>query len=204
MNKQQRPWRLPEGVKFYVLPRYILIVSGVEVKLTERQSEIVLFLMAHPMQNFSAAAIMNAINWHREDGGPEDLSCISVYVCSIKKRCKEAGIVLRLKMPGAHHGYAFTGIGLTRKGQAEADRLAAIPPDDPKSLVHPVSFAKPKPKAAKKIRTPKAAKAPKKKRPMYPYIDTYEGTGGWTFPLRVERYQHDRQDRQWKLKVDKK
>lgn len=196
MNNRQRPWRLPEGVKFYILPRYILIVSGVEVKLTERQSEIVLFLMAHPMQNFSAAKIMNAINWHRKDGGPEDLSCISVYVCSIKKRCKEAGIVLRLKMPGAHQGYAFTGIGLTRKGQAEADRLAALAADDPK----PLKFTKRKPKAPKKIRTPKAAKAPKKKRPMYPYIDTFEGTGGWTFPLRVERYQNAKQDREWKLK----
>lgn len=180
MVEQQRHWRLPEGVKFYVWPRYLLIVEGVEVKLTPTQGRIVLFLMANPGRRFQSSEIMEAIFEDRDDGGAVSKNYVPVCMVNIQDRCNAAGVDLRLKQPGAILGYAFMGIELTSKGRSEAVRRAALPTSDPKSPSHPAKF--------KTVNVPKPPKGKKGPVLRHPHIDTFDGTGGWTFPRRVERY----------------
>jgi hypothetical protein len=156
MIEKQRPWRLPDGVKFYIYPKYAMAVEGVRVTLTPTQARIVLLLMANPGRRFSSHEIMSVIFDDREDGGAGEKSYIPVHMLCIKDRCLKAGIELRLKVPGAYQGYAFMGVSLTDRAGVETAR----PVDPPKST--------------------------KEKMGGHPYIDVFDGTGGWTFPLRIQ------------------
>lgn len=182
MKYRQRPWRLPEGVKFYVYPRYLLVVEGVEVKLTPMQAKIVLLLMANPGRRFYSNEIMDEIFIDNEDGGGSDKTYVPVTILCILNRCRLSGVEICLKMAGAYRGYAFTGISLTDKGRAEADRLASLPIHDPESPSYPAKF--------REMRTPPPQPMENKERMKgHPYIDVFDGTGGWTFPLRIQQDQ---------------
>jgi hypothetical protein len=182
MKEQQRPWQLPEGVKFYVYPRYLLVVEGIEVKLTPMQARIVLFLMSHPGRRFHSNEIMNTIFEDREDGGGSHKSYVPSMIGGILNRCRKVGIELCLKMPGAFLGYAFMGVSLTDRGRAEASRRASLPIHNPESPTYPAKF--------RKMRTPRPQPMANKERMKgHPYINVFDGTGGWTFPLRIEQDQ---------------
>ena len=181
MNEQQRPWRLPEGVKFYVYPRYLLIVEGVEVKLTPMQAKIVLFLMANPGRRWSSQEIASAIYSDHEDGGARDYNCIAVHMVNILKICHRAGVNLCMKTPGLKSGYTFVSISLTERGKADAIRLASLPASDPRSPSRPRKFVD--------VKAPRAPKGKKGRIEHHPYINVYDGTGGWTFPIRIEQDQ---------------
>ena len=179
-REHKRPWRLPDGVKFYIYPQYILVVEGVTVKLSPTQAKIILFLMANPGRRFHSDEIMEAIFEDREDGGATNKNYVPVCMVNIQDRCNAVGVEICLKQPGAYLGYAFMRVGLTDKGRSEAVRRAALPTSDPKSPSHPAKF-----KTVKVVKPPKGKKGPVLR---HPHIDTFDSTGGWTFPHRVERY----------------
>jgi hypothetical protein len=136
-----------------------MVVECVKVKLTPTQARIVLLLMANPGKRFSSNEIMSVIFSDREDGGAGEKSCVPVHISCIQNRCRNAGIELRLKMPGVFQGYAFMGVSLTDRTGVETTR----PVPQPKDM--------------------------KAKMGGHPYIDVFDGTGGWTFPLRIQQDQ---------------
>lgn len=185
MHKPQRPWRLPKNVKFYIVPRHVLIVDGVPVLLTRAQADILLLLMSNAGRRYMAHEIMGEVYSHREDGGTIDSNAIAVQIWNIRKRCAEAGVELPLKAPNNAQGYVFSTVSLNAKGRRKARQVAA-------SILSGVA-------ALPKARTRGAAKIAGtvrkirgKRKPLclgQKASDTNTPDNGWAVPARVERHR---------------
>jgi hypothetical protein len=125
MHKQQRPWKLPENVKFYIVPRHVLIVEGVPVLLTQAQAEILLLLMSNAGRRYMAHEIMEEVYAHREDGDTINSNAIAVQIWNMRKRCAESGVELPLKASNNAQGYVFSTVSLNAKGRKKAKKVAA-------------------------------------------------------------------------------
>lgn len=172
---------LPVGVKFQIWPRYVLSVDGIEVRLSRYRAEILLLLMSRPGRLFTTREIAQAIYWDRDDGGAwSSFSVIPTQVCGVLRACRDAGIDLRLKRPGAAHGYAFVGVGLTAQSEDGATAAEARLETSADMAV----------RVSRRIaQDPDAGKSPG--RPRKPKtglaVIRHPGTDGWTFPERYER-----------------
>lgn len=108
---------LPDGVKFFIWPRYVLSVHGIEVRLSRYRARILMFLMSRPETLFNTREIARAIYWDREDGGAWTTeSIIPKQVFDLHRVCRAAGVELHLKKPGGSarlrlHGHRSDGSG---------------------------------------------------------------------------------------------
>ena len=189
---------LPDGVRFYIWPRYLLSVHGIEVRLSRYRARILMLLMSRPEAVFSTREIARAIYWDRDDGGAwATESIIPKQVFDLHRVCRAAGVELHLKKPGVLHGYAFMGIGLTEAGAREAEYRTAAAGNTLPRLVEPLpsnelAKAKKAMKVARRIERASRAKKRKKERAIFRHPDTFGDSGGWVFPAYYER-QHHRQ-----------
>lgn len=117
---------LPTGVKFFIWPRYVLSVQGIEVRLSRYRARILMLLMSRPEAVFSTREIARAIYWDRDDGGAwATESIIPTQVFGLLRACRDSGVDLRLKKPGVFQGYAFMSAGLTEQGMREVESRTA-------------------------------------------------------------------------------
>lgn len=192
---------LPAGVRFFIWPKYVLSVDGIEVELSRYRAEILLFLMSRPETRFSTREIARAIYWHRNDGGAWATGdIIPTQVFHLVRSCRDAGIELRLKKPGSYQGYAFMGIGLTAAGAKEAEyRAAATAGTELPARIEPLprdAMAKAKKaiRVARRIAKDEAAVKPPRKRRKHRAIlrhpDRFGDSDGWMFPAHYERQHH--------------
>jgi hypothetical protein len=103
---------------------YRLEVGNRFVDLTPAQSRTLLFLLTSRGRVFSGYEVADAVYADREDGGPEDSArAIGKLVAEIHKRCKAAGIAIKLKNPLCQQGYGFFSISVAEPPKAVLTRL---------------------------------------------------------------------------------
>lgn len=192
---------LPANVKFFIWPRYVLSVNGVEVRISRYRARIFMLLISRPGHVFSTKEIGRNIYWDRDDGGALTATdIVPKQIFYLLQDCSTAGIELCLKKPGVHQGYAFMGVGLTEHGILKLENGTAAA----EGSLHAKDLEKAKKaknaKARKAIRIAQriarhnAAQALQKQRKMsraiIRYPDTVGNSGGWMFPANYERQHH--------------
>lgn len=183
---------LPTGVKFFIWPRYVLSVDGVEVRLSRYRAKILLFLMSRPEARFSTREIARAIYWDRDDGGATS-DVVQKQVFDLLRDCRASGIDLRLKKPGAYQGYAYMGVGLVGQPIRVTDGLTATAearPETAADMAMRVSLRIQQDADAGK--PPGGSRKPKTGQVIIRQPDTVEGTDGWMFTANYERQYHRR------------
>ena len=115
---------LPPGCRFYIWPRYRLEVGGRTAHLSPSQAEVLLLLLSASGRLFSALEIGETLYSQREDGGPEFAqNHVRKQIHDLVRRCRDAGIDLRLKNPLTSLGYAFMGVGVLESPKAALERM---------------------------------------------------------------------------------
>jgi hypothetical protein len=115
---------LPAGCRFHIWPRYLLEVGDRAVYLSPSQAEVLLLLLSVPGRIFSALEIGDTLYSERENGGPEFAqNHVRKQVHDLVKRCRDAGIDLRLKNPLTNWGYSFMGVDVLESPKATLERM---------------------------------------------------------------------------------
>lgn len=115
---------LPAGCRFYIWPRYVLEIGGRVACLSPSQAEVFLLLLSAPGRLFSAMEIGDTLYSERENGGPEFAqNHVRKQVHDLVRRCRDAGIDLKLKNPLTNWGYAFMGVGMLESPKTTLERM---------------------------------------------------------------------------------
>lgn len=115
---------LPAGCRFHIWPRYRLEIADRGAYLSPSQAEVLLLLMSVPGRLFSALEIGETLYAERENGGPEFAqNHVRKQIHDLVRRCRDAGIDLKLKSPLTSLGYAYAGVSVLESPKAALERL---------------------------------------------------------------------------------
>lgn len=115
---------LPAGCRFHIWPRYVLEIGDRVAYLSPSQAEVLLLLLSAPGRLFSALEIGDTLYSERENGGPEFAqNHVRKQVHDLVRRCRDAGIDLKLKSPVTSLGYAFMGVRAMESPKAPMERI---------------------------------------------------------------------------------
>jgi len=168
---------LPDGCKFFVYPRYIIVYKGRIIKLGKYSARILLILMSKPGRDFTRREIARELYDDRVDGGPYwDESVISKLIWVMLKKFAKAGLTLNLKTEFSKQRYVYHALSISVSDQA------GVAPE----ITHVGEALWPKPR---KKRKPPAPKKPRQ-RQRYKYNTEFfvpeRDPALWVFPQHME------------------